>query len=71
MKTIERHFAFKTWQSLCTLIAFSFDHIHTMMDIFAVALENFDRIDAKEDAGAKLAPSQDIAGTEGARKNIV
>lgn len=34
------------------------------MDIFAVALEDSDRIDATVDIGAKLAPSQDIAGTE-------
>ena len=35
-----------------------------MMDIFAVALADSDRIDAQVYAGAKLAPSQDIAGTK-------
>ena len=34
------------------------------MDIFAVVLDDPDRMDAMVDVGAKLAPSQDIAGTK-------
>ena len=61
----------KARQSLFIRIACSSDRIHIMMDIFEVALEDSRKIGAEVDAGVKLAPSQDIAGTEGARKDIV